>query len=171
MNDLQLALPLNVTSSPVSYKPKFPTYDSYWDEIVKDDVLTVEYIEEITTVSTNPPGNDELVLTVDYEEISTVSTDISEPFQLVLTVECESKINLSTVSKRSKGDGTGRIQWRTVYRSGKPFKQAWYDYQIHEDNGKVVSRTRYIPKRLISQVELLELEKAPVIKVLQLLGL
>ncbi|PAX52859.1 hypothetical protein [Brunnivagina elsteri] len=99
-----------------------------------------------------------------------------EPENTVLTGKNnEHEDTVSTdfpVSTRHRGDGTGRIQWRTITRkSGKQYKQAWYDWQVYsKGTGKVVYRSRYIPNRLLSQIQALESEKVPVSKILQLLG-
>jgi hypothetical protein len=51
---------------------------------------------------------------------------------------------ISTKRRRGKGQGTGRIQWRTVTKkNGKQYQQAWYDWQI-TDGGKTKTRTKYI---------------------------
>ncbi|NJO65862.1 MAG: hypothetical protein HC836_49670 [Richelia sp. RM2_1_2] len=78
----------------------------------------------------------------------------------------------STVStkRRSRGAGAGRIQIRTITKkNGKQYQQAWYDWQISSGK-KTISKSTYIPKRLLSQVQRLEVEKAPVKKILQLLS-
>lgn len=71
---------------------------------------------------------------------------------------------------RRRGDGTGRIHWRKVIKkNGKEYKQAWYDWQIHQ-GGKTVYKSKYIPKRLLAKIQELELAKAPVKEILKLLG-
>jgi hypothetical protein len=88
----------------------------------------------------------------------------------VLTVVNEPEITVSTSSKRRKGQGTGRIQWRTVTKkNGKQYQQAWYDWQVHE-GGKTKTRTKYIPKRLLPKVLEMEAAKSPVAAILDLLG-
>jgi hypothetical protein len=102
-----------------------------------------------------------------FNEGSTVSTPVESPpdTETVLMVH-------STVStkRRSRGEGTGRIQWRTITKkNGKQYKQAWYDWQIHQGE-KVISKTAYIPKQLIKTIQELEEAKVPIIEVLKLLG-
>ncbi|RAM48153.1 MAG: hypothetical protein C6Y22_29385 [Hapalosiphonaceae cyanobacterium JJU2] len=104
-------------------------------------------------------SREEAVLTV-TEEL-TVSTQAEET---VLTVNC----NSSTVStcKRKRGEGTGRIQWRTfTKKNGKQYQQPWYDWQIHQGE-KTISRSTYIPKRLLFIIQELEDMKAPVREIL-----
>jgi hypothetical protein len=89
----------------------------------------------------------------------------------VLRVE-NGEITLSTKSptKRHKGEGTGRIQFRTITRkSGKQYRQPWYDYEM-AGCGKTVKKSAYIPKRLLARVQALEAAKAPVPEVLRVLG-
>jgi hypothetical protein len=72
--------------------------------------------------------------------------------------------------RRCKGDGTGRIQIRTITKkNGKQYQQAWYDWQL-KSGEKTISKSTYIPKRLLSQVQMLEAQKAPIKAILQLLG-
>ncbi|NJL80985.1 MAG: hypothetical protein HC917_23335 [Richelia sp. SM2_1_7] len=75
----------------------------------------------------------------------------------------------SSTTRRSRGEGTGRIHWRTITKkNGKQYQQAWYDWQ--HCKGKTISKSTYIPKRLLSQVQQLEAQKAPVRKILKVLG-
>ncbi|MBE9216722.1 ASCH domain-containing protein [Plectonema cf. radiosum LEGE 06105] len=114
-----------------------------------------------STVSTNEQEKSEPVLMVN----STVSTNEQEKSEPVLMVN-------STVStkRRSRGAGAGRIQTRTITKkNGKQYQQAWYDWQI-SNSEKTISKSTYIPKRLLPQVQQLEAEKAPVRGILQLLG-
>ncbi|NMG10702.1 hypothetical protein [Brasilonema sp. UFV-L1] len=118
-----------------------------------------------STVSTQAENQQETVLTVNHS--STVSTELesSPDIETVLMVH-------STVStkRRSRGEGTGRIQWRTITKkNGKQYKQAWYDWQIHQGD-KVISKTAYIQSRLIQTIQELEEAKVPIIEILKLLG-
>ena len=81
-----------------------------------------------------------------------------------------SKISFSP-SKRRKGDGSGSIHWRIITRGGKDYQQAYYHYEIWSGGECTTKSTKYIPKRLLSQVQRLEAEKAPVKAILQLLGI
>ncbi|MEM6399813.1 MAG: DNA N-6-adenine-methyltransferase [Cyanobacteria bacterium P01_D01_bin.116] len=80
-----------------------------------------------------------------------------------------SKIDLSP-SKRRKGDGSGSIHWRTITRGRKDYPQAYYHYEVWKDGDRLVKSSKYIPKRLLSQVQRLEAEKAPIKEILRLLG-
>jgi hypothetical protein len=141
MGDEQLSLFTIPSNSPTTFRS--PKHDPYWDEITRepeDQVLTVD--ENLTTAHF-----ENQVLTVDKNEPSTVSTQVFK--------------------KRVMGNGAGRIQWRSG-KSGK-VKQPWYDYQLTV-GGKRISRSRYIPKRLLPQIQAMEVEKVPVAKILELLG-
>ncbi|MGB3756514.1 MAG: DNA N-6-adenine-methyltransferase [Rivularia sp. (in: cyanobacteria)] len=80
-----------------------------------------------------------------------------------------SKIELSP-SKRCKGDGSGNIHWRTITRGGKDYPQAYYHYEIWTGGDRLVKSSKYIQKRLLSQIQRLEAEKAPVKEILKVLG-
>ena len=87
-----------------------------------------------------------------------------------------SKIELSP-SKRRKGEGSGSIHWRTITKGGKDYPQAYYHYELWNrgDRGskaeRLVKSSKYIPKGLLSQVQRLESEKAPVKEILRVLGI
>ena len=85
--------------------------------------------------------------------------------------------------RRRKGEGSGCIYYRSVTKKGKEYQEAYYQYEIwNSDTTKgykgdrsskaerAVKSSKYIPKRLLSQVQRLEVEKAPVKEILQLLG-
>ncbi len=122
------------------------------------------------------------LLTVMSEENDSLTTPVTVSNQSKLQSECETLLTVIdnqeepvTVSnrsnkRRSKGYGTGRIQWRTQKSSsGKEYKQPWYDWQVNE-GGKTKTRTKYIPKRLLASVQELDASKAPVQEVLRVLG-
>jgi hypothetical protein len=50
------------------------------------------------------------------------------------------------------------------------YPQPWYRYEFWEKGDRVVKSTKYIPKRLLAQVQRLDDEKAPVREILKLLG-
>ena len=72
--------------------------------------------------------------------------------------------------KREKGNGTGYIYYRTVTKKGKSYQEAYYHYEFWDSGERLVKKSRYIPKLLLSRVEKLEEEKAPVREILILLG-
>jgi hypothetical protein len=74
-------------------------------------------------------------------------------------------------SKRRKGDGSGSIHWRTITKNCKDYPQAYYHYEIWSGGDRLVKSSKYIPKRLLSQVQTLDREKAPVREILTLLGM
>lgn len=73
--------------------------------------------------------------------------------------------NSPSKTRRRKGDGSGSIHWRTITRSGKDYPQAYYHWK---ENGR--KRTKYIPKRLLGDIQEAEAAKRPVIEILGLLG-
>lgn len=162
-----------------NYEPKLPARQShvliYWGnnsarfEEIFDAYGVVQLPRVVlmvnnSTVSTQVDNaSPETVLTVNDSTIST-QIDNASP-EAVLTV------NNSTIStRRSKGEGTGRIQIRTITKkNGKQYQQAWYDWQIHEQ-AHTISKSTYIPKHLLEIVQSLEQQKAPVREILLLLG-
>lgn len=69
-----------------------------------------------------------------------------------------------------KGDGSGCIYWRTVVRNGLEYQQAYYQYELWQDGQCLVKSTKYIPKKLLKQVLKLDRDKAPVLEILEVLG-
>lgn len=68
--------------------------------------------------------------------------------------------------RRKKGYGSGYIYWRTY--KGK-YRQAFYHYELWRNSERHVKSSRYIPKKLVSEVQRLNEEKAPVMEILRLL--
>ncbi|WP_127087130.1 DNA N-6-adenine-methyltransferase [Dulcicalothrix desertica] len=80
-------------------------------------------------------------------------------------------INISASScRRTKGNGSGSIRWRTVIRKGKEYYEAYYHYEFWSSGEREIKSTKYIPKRLLSQVLSLDSQKAPVREILKVLG-
>ena len=85
------------------------------------------------------------------------------------SAECSSKNNnppctRTNKQRRRKGEGSGHIYYRTVTRNGKDYQQAYYQWR---ENGK--QRTKYIPKKLLKNIEEAEEQKLPVTEILDLL--
>ncbi|BAY22859.1 hypothetical protein NIES2100_26230 [Calothrix sp. NIES-2100] len=68
-------------------------------------------------------------------------------------------------NRRRKGEGNGSIYWRTISKNGKDYPQAYYHWQ--KEGHK---RTKYIPKRLLGEIQEAETAKRPVLEILRLLG-
>ena len=134
-------------TSQTSSQKKSETPTVFLGEMVESDRLKTEPI----TISTNSEAP---VLMVESDHPQTKSTTISTPSQ----------------TKRSKSQGTGRIQWRTVTKkNGRQYQQAWYDWQMTSGD-KTLGKSTYIPKRLLARVQELDASKAPVREVLMVLG-
>ncbi|WP_071192234.1 hypothetical protein [Trichormus sp. NMC-1] len=69
-------------------------------------------------------------------------------------------------NRRRKGDGNGFIYWRTITKKGKDYQQAYYHWK---ENGQ--KKTRYIPKKLLGDIQEAEAAKLPVQEILLLLGI
>ncbi|RUS94637.1 hypothetical protein DSM106972_092740 [Dulcicalothrix desertica PCC 7102] len=101
-------------------------------------------------------------------EESTISQDLRDAPKFLGD---NSDTNISPRKRRRhKGDGSGSIHWRTVTKKGKDYHEAYYHYEFWSDGEREVKSTKYIPKRLLSQVQSLDLEKAPVREILEVLG-
>ena len=141
---------------------------------IHDAVLPVE-----PTSSTNLKTDMETVLLVGR----TSSTCLGNDLHPILPVERTSSTNIETdmemvlpvgrtssTKRRSYGEGTGRIHWRTITKkNGKQYQQPWYDWQFKSGKKKVFKST-YIPKKVLPQVQQLEAHKAPIKKILKVLG-
>jgi hypothetical protein len=75
-----------------------------------------------------------------------------------------------STTRRHKGEGSGSIHWKTITRNGKDYPQAWYHYELWSEGDRLIKSTKYIPKKLLKQVQQLNLEKVPVREILKLLG-
>lgn len=75
-------------------------------------------------------------------------------------------ISPSKNSRRKKGTGSGYINWRTIKKNGKDYKQTWFHYELW-DKGRQVKSCVYIPKKMRSQVEKMNNDKVPVEEILK----
>jgi hypothetical protein len=57
-----------------------------------------------------------------------------------------------------------------LLKNGKDYPQAYYHYEFWNGGDRLTKSSRYIPKRLLSQVQKLDADKAPVREILQVLG-
>ncbi|MBD2471540.1 hypothetical protein [Nostoc sp. FACHB-145] len=72
--------------------------------------------------------------------------------------------NIPSKNRRRKGEGNGSIYWRTITRNGKDYSQAYYHWQ---ENGQ--KKTKYIPKKLLGDIQEANAAKRPVAEILMLL--
>ncbi|HHP7231912.1 MAG TPA: hypothetical protein ACFCUY_13770 [Xenococcaceae cyanobacterium] len=85
------------------------------------------------------------------------------------SVKCSSKTSNppcteNSKTRRQKGEGSGHIYYRTVTRNGRNYQQAYYQWR---ENGK--QKTKYIPVKLLPDIEEAEEQKLPVTKILEIL--
>lgn len=73
-------------------------------------------------------------------------------------------------TRRHKGEGSGSIHWRIITKGGKDYPQAYYHYEFWNEGDRLTKSSRYIPKRLLAQVQQMEQDKAPVREILGVLG-
>ena len=71
-------------------------------------------------------------------------------------------------SRRKKGKGSGYINWRKIKKNGSEYKETWFHYELC-DKGRQVKSCVYIPKRMRSQIEKMNDEKALVKEILEIL--
>ena len=77
-------------------------------------------------------------------------------------------ISPSKNSRRKKGTGSGSIYWRTVRKNGKEYQQTFYHYELW-NKGRQVKSSVYIPKKMRSQIQKMNDDKAPVEDILEVL--
>jgi hypothetical protein len=73
--------------------------------------------------------------------------------------------NNPSKKRRRKGEGNGSIHWCTITKNGREYPQAYYHWQ---ENGQ--KRTRYIPQKLLGEIQEAEVAKRSVMEILRLLG-
>ena len=84
-----------------------------------------------------------------------------------------------SIKKRQQGYGGGYVEYKPIKRSGKTYPQYWYHYEFWENGdpagirvaARLVKSSKYIPKRLLAKVQKLDAQKAPVVQILELLGI
>ena len=72
-------------------------------------------------------------------------------------------------NRRRQGEGTGYIECKPIRRGGKEYKQYWYHYEEWQNGDRLMKKSKYIPKRLVSKVHKMETNKVPVIEILEVL--
>lgn len=78
--------------------------------------------------------------------------------------------NSPSKTRRNKGLGTGSLQWKTITLNGKDYPQTWYHYEVWSEGNRITKKSKYIPKRLLSKIQELEVQKASVTEILEVLG-
>ncbi|PSB00835.1 hypothetical protein [Merismopedia glauca] len=71
--------------------------------------------------------------------------------------------------RRRKGLGTGYLFCKPIVRNHKEYPQWWYQWE-EKKGGKWMKRTAFVSKKVLSDVQLLESEKSPVILILKTIG-
>ncbi|WP_072013955.1 hypothetical protein [Myxosarcina sp. GI1] len=82
----------------------------------------------------------------------------------------DNDISPSKKSRRKKGTGSGYINWRVIKKNGTEYKQTWYHYEFWEQGDRLVKSCAYIPKKMRSQIQKMNTEKAPVEEILKVLS-
>ena len=75
-----------------------------------------------------------------------------------------------STKKRKQGYGGGYVECKPITKNGKQYKQHWFHWEEWREGETVIKKSRYIPKKLVSKVERMNNEKAPVEKILRVLG-
>lgn len=71
--------------------------------------------------------------------------------------------------RRRKGTGSGYINWRNIEKNGNNYKETWYHYEFWSEGNRQVKSCAYIPKKMRSQIQKMNAEKAPVEDILKVL--
>ncbi|NJN11956.1 MAG: hypothetical protein HC836_26560 [Richelia sp. RM2_1_2] len=171
-------LPVNQTSSTRSHKQPLSVLPVNQISSTRSHKQLPSVLPVNQTSSTNEKADTETVLPVNQTSSTNGKTDIETVLPVEQTSSTNGKTDIETVlpveqtsstKRRSRGNGTGRIHWRTITKkNGKQYQQAWYDWQLPK--GKTIHKSTYIPKCLLSKVQQLEAQKAPVKKIIKVLG-
>ena len=78
-------------------------------------------------------------------------------------------VNPPSTKKRKHGYGGGYIECKPITKNGNQYKQYWFHWEEWREGDRVMKKSRYIPKKLVSKVERMNDEKAPVAKILKVL--
>ncbi len=78
-------------------------------------------------------------------------------------------VNPPSTKKRKHGQGTGYIECKSITKNGKQHKQYWFHWEEWREGDRVIKKSRYISKRLVSKVERMNDEKVSVRKILRVL--
>jgi len=111
--------------------------------------------------SKTSPSNDE---ELDIHPSKTSPSNDEEHLTIPTSKSSPSKM------RRVKGTGTGSIQWKTITIGAKDYSQPWYHYEFWSSGDRILKKSKYIPKRLLAQVQQLETDKATVREILKVLG-
>ena len=74
-----------------------------------------------------------------------------------------------STKRRKQGYGTGYIECKPIKRGGKEYQQYWYHYEEWQEGDRLSKKSKYIPKKMRSQIERMNNEKAPVEDILEVL--
>lgn len=114
----------------------------------------------------NSSTSNKLELSSDINENPPRKQPIDEGFRRVSDAET----NTRRKQGRRYGDGSGYIYIRTVTKKGREYHEAYYHYEFWKNGNCACKSSKYIPKRLLKQIEQMEAEKVPVTDILDLLG-
>ncbi len=155
---------LGVGSSPSNLLGDEKNSPSNDENLLGDKQVNTAESIEINRFLDSPSKSEKLRAGVLYEKPRSARLPpVEQTFQ-------DSPSNEISPSKRRKGDGSGSIHWRTITRGGKDYPQAYYHYEFWSGGDRLIKSSRYIPKKLLAQVQQLDAEKAPVREILQVLG-
>ena len=88
---------------------------------------------------------------------------------LETSVKNPRKITPPSTKRRKQGYGTGYIECKPIKRGGKEYKQYWYHYEEWQEGDRLSKKSKYIPKKLRSQIEQMDNDKVPVAEILRVL--
>ncbi|WP_146131495.1 hypothetical protein [Merismopedia glauca] len=73
--------------------------------------------------------------------------------------------SLPEPNRRRKSLGSGYLFCKPVTINGKEYSQWWYQWEV-----KGVKRSKYVPRKLLGDIQTLEAQKVPVADILEVLG-
>ena len=130
----------------------------------------VELVETSLAESTLVPGCEAESESVQLCQGKSTSTPAQNSEVRSLQVHNDN-LRCTPVKRRAKGKGTGFIEERVVKRGDKQYKQYWFHWQKTErGKGRVLARSKYIPKRLVARIIEKNHQKLPVREILRSLG-
>ena len=109
-----------------------------------------------------------LIVQVGQTKVSVNKLFVHPDFVMVEQIDLSPSKNFEK-SRREKGEGSGYINFRTVSKNGKDYKQAYYHWEEWEYGDRLTKSSKYIPRKMEAKIIRMNQEKVPVVKILEVL--
>lgn len=109
-----------------------------------------------------------LIVQVGQTKVSVNKLFVHPDFKMVEQIDLSPSKNFEK-SRREKGEGSGYINFRTVSKNGKDYKQAYYHWEEWEYGDRLTKSSKYIPRKMEAKIIRMNQEKVPVVKILEVL--